>query len=289
MARTINEIFQLIQSEKNNMTYINDKLKNPDGNTTIYTEQDLLTSLQSNNKVGIWLLWAFIIAVSENLLEQNWDEFQVELEDIKNRAVVGSRLWWRDKCLEWQYGDILEIDPLNYGVKYAVIDETKQLIKHAGISEINGKVVLKVQKDYGTGLLTSSELNSFESYVDKVRFAGIRTDIWNFNPDNLKLFYTIYYDPLIGEATVKNDVETTITDYIHNLPFDSTFNKTDLTDKLQQINGVLDPVFVDGYGKPEGTSTYIQFDNYYESVSGYCDIDNTFPLDATITYTPKIN
>ena len=88
------------------------------------------------------------------------------------------------------YGKFVVINPNDYTIGYDTIDENLQLIKHATVSEIGGKVILKIQKEYGTGLLTTPELDSFTSYVNKVKFAGTRVNIWNFNPDLLKL--TLY-------------------------------------------------------------------------------------------------
>jgi len=289
MARSVDTLFQLMQTEKNTMSYIKDKLTNPDGTTTIKTEQELLTELQSTNPVGIWRLWQFLTAVEMNFLEQNWDEIRTEIEDIKASAFIGGKEWWVEKCEEWQNGDFVIIDPDNYSIHYDIIDENKQLIKHATISEIGGKVILKVQKEYETpiNLLSTAELESFTSYVNKVKFAGTRINIWNFNPDLLHLEYTIYYDPLINISTITTNVEKVIGDYIQNLPFDSEFSKTELTNLLQDVEGVISPVFTFGEGKTEG-GNYVEFDNYYTGIAGFCAIDPAFPLLTSINYISKI-
>jgi len=294
MARTIDTIFQKIQTEKNSLTYIKDKLTNSDGSTTINTEQELLNQLQTTSKVGIWKLWAHIFSVESNFIEQNWDVYKTVLEEIRDTTQVYTAKWWTERAKEWQYGYALESLEDN-SLGYSVIDESAKLVEHAATSEQPGRVILKIRRK-DTNILNPTELASFESYVSKFRPLGDRIIILNYQPDYIQLYYEIFYDPFYTE-TIVSDVNTTINNYLYNLDFNSELNITDLTDLLQQVNGVVAPVFTSAKGKQQA-STYKPFTNYYTSVAGYCTIDPAFPLGETLTdfqngigtikYTPKI-
>jgi len=286
MSRSIDTIFQEIQTEKNTMSTLVDKLTNYDGTTTINTEQDLLNQLQSENKVAIWKLWAYITAVNANFEEQLWDEFIVNIENIKDSTPVYNAKWWVEKSNEWQDGYTLTIDSEDNSISYDVIDETARKVGHSAVSDSNGKVILKIRGS-DTNLLTAPQLASYTSYINTLKPVGDRVIINNYEPDDIKMYYDIYYNPLIDIATITSEVENTINDYLANINFNSELNITDLTDKLQLIEGVVSPVFDNAEGKHAG-EPYVAFTNYYTAIAGYCAIDPAFALTTTITYISKI-
>jgi len=284
MAHSIDEIYQAIQAEKNTMSVINSKLTNEDGSTTLNSEQDLLISLQTTSKVSIWKLWAYIFAVVSNFLEQSWDNFKLILEGIKDTTAVYTAKWWTEKAKEWQYGYQLESLSDN-SLGYSATDLAAQLIEHAAVTDIPGKVSLKVRRK-DTDILSVLELASFESYIAKLKPIGDRVIITNYQADDIKLYYTIYYDPFYA-STIVSAVNSVINDYLKNIGFNSELNVTDLTDALQAVSGVIDPVFVSAEGKHQGSS-YQSFTNYYTAVAGYCKIDATFPLGTLLTDYPLL-
>jgi len=283
--RTITSIYEAMITEKINMPTIKNKLLNEDGSSSLSTEQDLLDSLKTNSKVAIWKMFMYVIAVSIWALENLWALFKEEVELIKEGASVAGFLWWTDKAKEWQYGDDLVINADNYSIEYAVIDTTKRLVEHAAAVEIDGKLVLKVRR-ISTDILSLEELISFETYVSKLKFAGTRAKVWNLASDELKLYYEIFYDPIIPVATVRTDVETAIDTYISNIEFDSELVITNLTDGIQLVEGVRAVEYISGAGKP-ANDVYSDIDTYYLARAGYCNIDAAYPLSSTITYTAK--
>jgi len=286
MARTIDAIFQEIITEKINQATLKDKLLNEDGTSSLSTEQDLLDSLKTTSKVAIWKLWAYITSVVIWAHENLWDLFKVEIETIKESAFVASLLWWTEKCKVWQFGYSLTIDSDDYSVGYDTIDDTVQYIEHAAAIESGGKVILKVRRET-SDILSAEELESFESYVFQLKFAGTRVIIWNFESDKLKLYYDVYYDPIVGLTTIQANVETIIDDYLDNIEFNSEVDITQLTDNIQTVEGVKAITFTSGEGRADYASTFTNIDNYYSSIAGYCSIDPLSPLSTTLNYIAK--
>lgn len=285
MAREIDVIYQEIITEKSNQLTLKTKLLNEDGTSTLSTEQDLLTSLTTTSKVAIWKLWAYTTAVVMWTQEKLWDLFKSEVELIKSNAFVGSLSWWEAKAIEFQYGDILIIDPTVYTIGYSTIDVVKQIVEHSACIEFGGKVYLKIRRK-DTDILSIPELAAFTSYVKQIKFAGTQVVIYNLNADDLKLYYEVFYNPIIDEAVVKANVETTINEYLLNIPFNGELDINALNVSIKAISGVKAVRLISASAK-NGASPYVTFDNYYTSVAGYANIDAGYPLSTTVIYTKK--
>jgi hypothetical protein len=285
MARTVSQIYDSLFVEKTTMASLKNELLNEDGSTTLSTSQDLLNRLTTTSKTAIWKLMFYIIAVIMNIQEQLWDLFKTEIEEIKASAFVGTLKWWEDKSEAFQNGDTLTINANTYAVEYSTIDKSKQIIKHCAANEKAGIVFLKVRRK-DTDILSVNEYNAFQSYVNQIKFAGTRLTIYNLNADDLKLYYEIFYDPIISISTLQPLVEAAINNYIENIPFNGEFDVNQLNINLKTITGVKAVRFISGEGKNAGDA-YIAFDNYYSSVAGYAIIDIAFPLSSTILYTKK--
>lgn len=283
--RSIDTIYQAIIEEKINQPTLKSKLLNEDGSSSISTEQDLLDRLQTTSRVAIWKLMAYLFAVSAWSLENLWSIFKTEVETIKASAFVASLQWWTEKATLWQFGDDLSINPDNYSIYYETIDESKQLIEHAAAIESDGKVIIKVRRE-STDILSDPEMTSFQSYISKLKVAGIRTEVWNFEADKLKLYFEIFYDPILGLPTIQSNVETAINNYIENIPFNSELSITSLIDDIQLVAGVKAVRYISGEGKSIN-DVYNNIENYYSAKAGYCEIDTVFPLSTTLNFVAK--
>jgi len=285
MARSISQIYESIITEKNTMATLKDKLLNEDGSSAISTEQDLLTRLTTTSKVAIWKLIFYVISVVMYLQETLWDTFKTNVETIIASAFVGTLAWWETKAKAFQYGDTLTVDTTTYAVGYSIIDTTKQIVEHSAAIERGGIVYLKIRRK-NTDILSGGELTAFEGYVSKLKFAGTRVVIYNLSADDIKLYYEVFYDPIIALTTIQPLVEAAINTYIKNIPFNGELDINQLNVNLKAITGVKAVRFISGEGK-NSSAPYVAFDNYYTSVAGYCQIASAFPLSGSITYTKK--
>lgn len=248
MSRTIAEIYDEIITEKENQTVLNDLTPNPE------TSLGLLNDLTSGSRVAIWRLWAYIIAVAIWTHEQVFEMFLVEAEAIAAAAPAGTARWYQKKVLEWQYGDTL--DYVNNQYVYDPVDESARIVTRCAIQDRgDGVVVVKVAKGSTPTPLDNTEKTALEGYIAKVKFAGTRIAVLSQAADEIDLDYDIYYDPIYPLATVQADVQAALESYAADLEFNGEVRITRITDALQGVTGVIDPVFLAASGTPEGGSS----------------------------------
>jgi hypothetical protein len=273
----LQEIYDEIIAEKETLTSLSDLV--PSG--TRYT--NLLAELSTASKVAIWRLWAYVVATAIFAHESLFDSFASEVETASQEAIWGTAQWYHQNTLKFQYGYTLVFDGQKYG--YTSDDPSAKIIAFAAVQErVDGLLVLKVAKA-GPSPLTSTELAAFQAYAEQTKFAGTRLSCVSFPADSLKLYYTVYYDPILPLTTVSQRVENAINEYLKALPFNGKFRINLMTDKLQDIDGIIDPVFTSAEAK-YGALPYQGFVNEYLSNAGYLKIDPAFPLSSTIQYLP---
>ncbi len=289
MARSINEIYDQMVLEKQNMSTLSGLQPNIDNSQT------LLADLTSTSKVAVWRLIFFVVAVAIWVHEVLFDKHAAEIEARANELISGTKEWLRDQCFIFQYGDELEWDGKKY--VYVLLDENKRIIKRSAVIEVNGQVRVKVAKLDGSGLpepLTTSELTAFSAYINKVKFAGTNVAIISYSADLLKIHYEITYDPLvmndsgalISDPSVK-PVEVAINGLIQNLPFNGVLNLTKLTDAIQNATGVIDPILISAEAR-YGSTPFVPIVKSYEANAGHMQIDPAYPLSTTINYMANV-
>ncbi|QHB38611.1 nucleotidyltransferase [Flavobacterium phage vB_FspM_pippi8-1] len=281
MARSIEQIQNIILEKK----ALASSLSNLEVLTT--SEQSTLANLTSTSKVAIWRLWVYICAFSIWTLEKIYDTFKIEVEETIALNQIGTPTWYRKKMLEFQLGyDLTEM---------AIYDNTNEIqsevleskiIKQAAIEEIGGRLKVKVATENTDGELaplSNAELEAFSNYAQKIKYAGTRLIIVSRIPDDFKADYTIYYNPLILDAygarldgTDNEPVQNAVKSFLRNLEFNGELVLTKLTDYLQEVEGVEEPVKNAAQAKYGGFG-YNEIDEYYIADAGYMklDTDNT--------------
>lgn len=289
MARTINEILDEMLLEKQTMATLNAMQPNIDNTQT------LLTDLTSASKVAVWRLMFFVMAVGIWMHEKRFDDHVDWINARALELIVGTPQWYHKKALEFQYGDALVLVQNQFGgeYKYAAVNEALKIVKLVSVNEIGGQLFLKVAKLDGSGEpepLTTLELDGFIAYMQKLKFAGVIITCVSRVPDLLRVQYRVYVDPLLINAngelisnTSIRPIDVAITDYCKGLPFNGVFSITELTDKIQNVTGVVNPVFENASAQ-YGVNPFVALGDYYNPNAGYLTIDPAFPLSTSITY-----
>jgi hypothetical protein len=268
MARTQQEIYDSIKTEM----------------TANVLTLPLVANMSKTNLTG---LLAWIVAGVMVSLEIIFDAFKVEVDDNVKAAQVGNSLWYKNRVLEFQLGDVLTL--VNSKYIYNPLDITKRIIARCAVEERNDSTLrIKVAKLNGTTLqaLNIAELNALISYIKKIRFAGVRFQVMSNNGDILKVYFQIYYDPIIDPALIKTNVEKAINDYILNLPFNGELQLSSLTDEVQKVVGVTDVVLVSAASKFAVSDAFETINRKVIAIGGYFKISTILgeTLDDTITY-----
>jgi len=199
--------------------------------------------------------------------------------------------------LDFQYGfDLLpDSDKFNNAGATAEQIAASKIVKYAAVGESSedSRVIIKIAGE-SNGILapiTNAQRLAFESYINEVRYAGVKVTVINYLPDRLYLNLKIYRDPLLIDAQGNwilnggKPVENAIKAYMKQLPFNGELVLAHLVDALQKVEGVLiphvvsadsswiDPV-VNGYGQPQPINVKTI------AVSGYFEVVNF----SNITY-----
>ena len=277
MARSVSTIYNEMVTEKQTFSSLKGLVPNPE------TAATLISELTSNSKVAVWRLFFWVVAFCIHLHEVVWDFFKIEIESILANKEPGTTGWMVSKSLEFQYGDDLEW--INNKFQYAIIDESKQIIKVAAGSEGEGIVILKVAKISGDEYvkLESGELDAYSAYIELIKYAGVRVTKISENADEAKIAYQVFYNPLIlnSDGSLISDptifpVLTAVNTYLKNLPFDGILVLSDLTQIIKGVVGVKDCVLTLAQAR-HGSDAYADIARTYETYSGYITNATNYP------------
>lgn len=286
MARSVNQIYQQLVSEKNTQPHISALQPNVDD------EQTLLADLNTPSKVANWRLIFYIVAVAQWIEETLWDIFLKEVEDIAAASRPGTALWYQEQAFKFQYGDLLVWNPTLLKYEYNPVDVTKQIVKRCAVVEGGGFLRIKVAKLVSGVVtpLTSPELAAFDQYVQDVKFAGTDTIVSSSLPDLLRMNLKIYYNALKIAANgsfLSNPavfpIEDAINNYVASLPFNGILELSELVDAIQAVDGVED-VILNSAEARYASLAYAAIVERYLSNAGYLIVDPLYPLNTSITY-----
>ena len=255
--KTTEEIFNEIISEKEN------------GN---YTELD---ELNSTSKVSVYRLMIYIFSFFSKTIHELFESFKIYIEEVFAKNQHGTLLWWIKEIKAFQFGDMLVFTDGIF--KYENIDEAKQIVKRVALETLNFVLVFKVATEDGSGNLIpldTAQKNALQSYINKIKFPGTYTSVISANADDLKINLRMYYNAEVSEAELDTLIEEATNSYIKNIVFNGSFNITELTDKLQKVKAIVNPIVKESFVKASGTpaSNYVLIEDYYKADAGYFTI-----------------
>lgn len=291
MAKSIKDWYDIMIAEKNTFANLNVYQPNID------SSQTLLTDLKSTSKVARWRLMLWVVATCAFAVDVLLDVAILTMQAIAAKSRYGTLPWYAAVAKEFQYGDALTQVNLEY--VYAVIDPTKQIVAVSAANEGNGKVNIKIAR-LNAGVLaplTSPQLSAFTTYINLKKAAGSTVQVINNNPDELRLYLAVNFDPLVLSPTGEListpgtfPVEDAVELYLSSLPFDGKFELMKLIDKVQEYcadKGVIS-AYVTNATSRYGANPFVAFTQSYYPNAGYMIIEAATPLNTTITYTANV-
>lgn len=258
-------------------------------NKATYPDLDPLTS---ESKVSIWrmVFWVFAygIYVHERIFEQYKKEITLKIQEEK----AHSQRWYRNMALKFQHGFSLITDDdqfNNIGYTDTQI-ETSKIIKYSAVTESTdqSRLIIKIATETSDKLhpITVDQKEAFESYMAEIKDAGVHITVVNFLPDKLQLHLKIKRDPNVidsnGVSIINGNepVKDVLKKFMKELPFNGELILNHLVDKLQEIEGVVNPHLISA--KTSWIDAELNDYGYYElveiskiPVSGYFEIDYT--------------
>ena len=313
MGRSLSTIYNQLTASKETNTDLDTLLPNPDNWAALYTYENFkllantITKSLSVSKVAIWRLVMDAVAYAIWLQESLYDTFVSEVDDAIENREYGQLPWYAKVSKEFQYGDALEwLDNSYYG--YSVLDDTKQIVTQAAATVTNGAILLKVAQGVVGSLakLTTAQLNAFQQYMvgsnqpyaeDCIAPAGTQITIISEDPDNLRFSCTVFYNSqiinsdgeLLSDTSIK-PVETAVTNYIQQIPFNSKFTIAGLVDAIQAAQGVENITIDNCDAKTDtqawsaATDVLLEVGKQYVARAGYMAMGTNYELDGYYDY-----
>lgn len=272
MARSISLIKSQIISEKNN--------------------QAALSGLTSTSQSSIYNLWAYIVAVAINLLEQIIDLKTLFIESKLSANSVASDAWLQTKAFEFQYSSSNPqvVQLVNFAPTYNPVDPTLRIITRCSVKTTGQRVVeVKVAKSDPPVALSSPELSAFQGYLTQggdgtiagkgtgIAYAGVQIRAVSRDSDKVYLKATITYNGQYYNV-IQTNVIAAINSYLSNIDFGGMLKVLSIVDAIQSVAGVKDIIIDDLAIRADGTAfaskTYLiqsrtQYFTTYPIYAGY--------------------
>jgi hypothetical protein len=241
------------------------------------TLQGLSTDL-STSRVSIWRLWRNVVAAAIFTLEKLFEMHKVEVSKLSEKLIYGKEDWYQAQAFLWQVGDSLSV--IDGKAIYVPIDLQKRIITRCSVKTQLGTVVLKVAKGEGNGLqpLDTDEKSAFEFYLDRIKPAGIRTEVVSMGADILWPEIKIYFRGELASGLLKARCIEAMNQYLAEIEFDGVFLITKLIDAIQAVDGVVDVEVTQIRVKSQIDNSYRQVIRRHESIGGYFQFDPDRPL-----------
>ena len=214
----------------------------------------------------------FIVAACCHVLESIFELYIKDVDEKISMAVVASVPWYYKMAKAFQYGDQLVLNETTQQYGYAIIDESKQVVKYAAVRDRGTSVQILVSGDKN-GMpvaLSNDVLTVFKQYMNRVKVAGVVLSVRSKEADKIIIKAKIYVDSLVINTDgtvisgVSKPVEEAINSYLRSIVYGGTFNKTKLTNAILNVEGVNDVELGDCSYMEDGGSTYtvIKGNNY---------------------------
>ena len=237
-----------------------------------------------------------IVAAAIYTLEAIFDAFRREIDTKIADSVVASIPWYHKICLEYQHGDNLVLNEATSEYVYELIDDSKKLVKFAACRDRGGGVYILVAKEGADGYpeaLSNDVLTAFREYVNRRKPAGVITDVYSYNPDDITLSIRVQYNPILlnSDGSLITDptvfpVEDAVNNYLASILYGGTFNRNKRIDAVQSVEGVQDLILGEVFAKASDAQSYSVVEgNNYTSVGGSFRSAN---LRNTISYVLEI-
>jgi hypothetical protein len=190
----------------------------------------------------------FIVAACCHVLESIFELYIKDVDEKISMAVVASVPWYYKMAKDFQYGDQLVLNETTQQYGYAIIDESKQVVKYAAVRDRGTSVQILVSGDKN-GMpvaLSNDVLTVFKQYMNRVKVAGVILGITSKRGDYLSIEANISVDPLVIDeegyrlSDGTKPVESAIEEHLKNIKYGGTFNKTKLVNAILAVDGVED-------------------------------------------------
>ncbi|HKC67697.1 MAG TPA: hypothetical protein VKG26_05670 [Bacteroidia bacterium] len=254
---------------------------------TIAADPLLGTLLTSTSLTSLFGLMAYVMAACQNLLEQSWDDYLVQINTYATQTPAASLNWVAAQAFLFQYDpsgnpntnnlNILSNGALGYP---DVAPQYNVVSRCAAITTANNEVQIKVAQGPVTtpAQITGTALAQLQSYFDAKGTAGIIYTVTSGDPDLIAIYGTVYYKAGYG-GVVQANVENALNNYLNNIAIFDIGSKepinyqgivkvSEIIDAVMSAEGVDDFELDQLYGR-SATTAFSGKTTVYDLGAGY--------------------
>lgn len=215
-----------------------------------------LTEFHNSSKMSVLDAFTWVVSACIWAFENILDVFKVDLAKDLQYRVNGNAAYYANALLKYQSGDSLQMNEDGTQFSYPNVDESKRIITKVSYSEIaeegfnDKKLFLKVATGEPGAYMRISDLEllSVQAYLNQISFAGTHAVVVSRNGDVLIPRLTVYYDGAVSPEEVYENIESTLNDFVQNLPFDGVVYVQKIIDAIQKAGHVVDVYLGQGQG-----------------------------------------
>lgn len=227
-----------------------------------------LTELNNDSKMSVINALIWVVSAAIYSFETLQDVFITDIAGILNERINGTPAYYAKAMLQWQYGDDLVVSDDGVSFSYATEDETKRLITHVSYQEIysaeykDDVLILKVAKgdDGELQKLSDEELMAARTYLNQIKFAGVKARVVSREGDVLVPRVTVYTDGAITRSDLYDAIDEALEQFIADMDFDSALYAHKVIDAIMSVDHVTD-VYVDSNASVEQGIFVAQYDD----------------------------
>ena len=247
--------------------------------------------------VSIESILFFIVSTAVWLSFQMFGQHKNDISALLAENKAHRPQWYAMMARLFQLGQSLLPDSDTYdntGLTASQIEASK-IVKFAAAVQTRDKSILfiKIAREVG-GVkqpLSGSQLTAFEAYMNEISDAGVRMEIRNSPPDEMRMSIDVYFDPLVLDNTgrrLDGSGETMIQDairgYLTSLPFNGMYTNQALIDTLQAIAGVIQAELKAVSSRHGNYSQFLEINARAIPYSGYYTLSDS---NLSINFIPN--
>jgi|ERR1700757_1801450 len=209
--------------------------------------------LTTTSLTSIFGLFAYVVAAIQNLLEQTWDDYLVQIKTNAAQSPANNEVFMQRQVFAYQYDpNTVGTSPTNLltilgngSVGYATVDPQFNIVTRCVI-EVSGNNNVQVKVAQGSNpfsIISGAAFTQLQDYITNVGTAGIIYDLTSVAPDNLYLKGTIYYKSGYGNVA-KTNVTNALNAYLNKLGtypnYVGLIKVSDIIDVIMNAEGVAD-------------------------------------------------
>lgn len=213
--------------------------------------------LTSTSLTAIYGLFAYIIAAVQNLFEQVWDNYLLQLESYANKSPGGSAPWIQQQAFIYQYDpsgapatNTLSIIA-NGAVGYATVDESFRIVTRCAVNTTgSNEVTVKVAQSDSPAPISGLAFTQLDSYLTAKIPAGVNHTLISLDSDKIYIKGTVYFKPGFG-GVAQTNVEAALNAFLKTLSiaavgsttpvnYDGIIKVADIIDVIKTTDGIDD-------------------------------------------------